>query len=41
MAIHEIKARNGLRGGDLVVIFDDGDVADQDGHVIGNILDEC
>ena len=39
-AIHRIKMRSGLRGGDLIVIYEDGTVADTSGAIIGNILDE-
>ena len=40
-AIHEIKLGNGLRGDDPVVIYENGDVTDENGNLIGNILDEC
>ena len=40
-AIHEIKALNGLRGDDRITILENGDVEDEYGNLIGNILDEC
>lgn len=40
-AIHRLKLRNGLRGNDRLTIFENGDVKDDVGHLIGNILDEC
>lgn len=40
-AIHEIKRRSGLRGDDRITIYEDGNVTDERGDLIGNILDEC
>ncbi|HJW79683.1 MAG: hypothetical protein ACJ8DU_00045 [Microvirga sp.] len=39
-AIHKIKASNNLHGPDRVIIYDDGDVTDENGSQIGNIFDE-
>jgi hypothetical protein len=39
-AIHSIKRRCGLTGGDRVVIYDDGKVTDEHGDELGNIFDE-
>jgi len=39
-AIHEIKAKNQLRGTDRVIIYDNGDVTDPGGAWLGNIFDE-
>jgi hypothetical protein len=39
-ALHKIKEAEGLRGADSVHIYDDGDVTDDGGELIGNIYDE-
>lgn len=39
-AIHVIKRRSGLRGDERIIIYENGDVADERGDLIGNILDE-
>jgi hypothetical protein len=40
-AIHVIKLHQGMRGDDHVIIYEDGDVTDEIGNLIGNIYDEC
>jgi hypothetical protein len=40
-AIHAIKLHQGMRGDDHVIIYEDGDVTDEVGNLIGNIHDEC
>jgi hypothetical protein len=39
-AIHKIKGRSPLRGPDRVIIYSNGDVADESGEALGNIYDE-
>lgn len=39
-ALHRIKRYARLRGDDLTTIYDNGDVRDAAGNLIGNILDE-
>jgi hypothetical protein len=39
-AIHKIKAKSNLSGPDRVIIYDDGNVTDENGEPIGNIFDE-
>jgi hypothetical protein len=39
-AIHKIKGSANLRGGDCVIIFENGDVTNESGEDIGNIFDE-
>ncbi|HXQ52961.1 MAG TPA: hypothetical protein VN802_17860 [Stellaceae bacterium] len=39
-ALHKIKARSNLGATDRVIIYDDGNIADEDGQVVGNINDE-
>jgi hypothetical protein len=39
-AIHVIKRRAGMPGGERVIIYDDGRVTDANGDELGNIFDE-
>jgi hypothetical protein len=39
-ALHKIKAANDLSGADLVVIYSDGSVTDEQGDTLGNLYDE-
>ena len=38
--IHNIKDREGLRGDDNLIIYDNGDVEDEHGELLGNFCDE-
>lgn len=40
-ALHRIKRYARLRGDDLTTTYENGDVRDTDGNLIGNIRDEC
>jgi hypothetical protein len=39
-ALHKIKAAGDLSGADLVVIYSDGRVTDEQGEPLGNLHDE-
>jgi hypothetical protein len=39
-ALHKIKAASDLSGTDLVIIYSDGSVTDQQGELLGNLHDE-
>jgi septal ring factor EnvC (AmiA/AmiB activator) len=39
-ALHNIRARRGLRTSDRITVWDDGSVTDESGGLLGNVYDE-